>query len=214
MDLHRRKKIQLKASPALLIPFPFLLLHRFPIFTSVLCISSPPARCGTMVVPWDPALPEDQTQEYFEAVTSFLDSNTTTKEAIQDGLRYHRAQPLITKPNMAKDPESLEDEVRERLVLAKRAFEYFRNAKPGIDLSKEACDRVRDGSFRYNMLHIAFFMEIPLEVLRGFFKSKLKEKQCGKLFDALKANENFLALCTSLFLTPSLPPSLPPLLLL
>ena len=141
--------------------------------------------------------------EYLEAAAFFLKSTTTTKEAIQDGLRFHRAQPLITEPTEHLVPS--ENEVLERLQLARRAYQLFREAEPRFDLAQESCDLIRDGLFQCNMLHIAVFMELPLDKLRFYFKSKVTEKKSHELFDALKLNENLMALCMYYSLSPPYP---------
>lgn len=143
-----------------------------------------------MVVNWEKPLSEEERLAYEADVRAFLDSDTTTRVAIDDGRSFHRARINIARPTTgAPSPYSIVDEIDERVALARevqQAIRDFANSQ-----TSEAVAEKYGRTFRLSLMQFSAFLCVDLEHLRRSVRSN----PGFYLHGFIMAVERFLANC-------------------
>ena len=121
-----------------------------------------------MVVSWEKPLGEEERLEYGADVRAFLDSETTTRVAIDAGRAFHQARVDIARPIVgAPSPYSIVDEIDERVDLARDAQQAIRDEADSQGLDAEIYR-----AFRFNLMQFSAFLCADLQhlrrIVRGF----------------------------------------------
>lgn len=139
-----------------------------------------------MVVSWENSAPLTAARqaEYLQDAQHFMASGHTTSARIEDGKKFHRAQPHMRRP----DP--LNDHIEERVEIARIAQGMIRQHWAEIlPAQKEKLGVDANGNFQLNLMQASMFLCMDIEILRDLVLTY------HPVANSLASVESFLGIC-------------------